>query len=53
MDTDKELIINETRCEVVDGKIKEVGNKVGVPGSIHQEAMKRYEEMLYLPLARK
>ncbi len=53
VDTDKEFIINETRCEVVDGKIKEVGNKVGVPGSIHQEAMKRYEEMLYLPLARK
>lgn len=51
VDTDREFIINDTICEVRDGRIKEVGNKVGVPSSIHQAAMKRYEEILYQPLS--
>lgn len=53
VDTDREFIINDTVCEVRDGMIKEAGNKTGVPSSIHQKAMKRYEEMLYLPLSKK
>lgn len=53
VDTDGEFIINDTVCEVRDGRIKEAGNKVGVPGSIHQAAMKRLEEMLYVPLSKR
>lgn len=53
VDTDREFIINDTTCEVRNGMIKEAGNNTGVPGSIHQKAMKRYEEMLYLPLSKK
>lgn len=53
VDTDREFIINDTVCEVRDGRIKEVGNKVGVPGSIQQAAMKRLEEMLYVPLSKR
>lgn len=51
VDTSREFIINETRCEVKNGRIKEVGNMVGVPSSIHNAAVKRYEEMLYQPLS--
>lgn len=50
VDTNKEFIINETKCEVVNGRIKEVGNNSVVPGSIYNEAVKRYEELLYKPL---
>lgn len=50
VDTSREFIINETRCEVRDGKIREVGNTVGVPGSIYQKALERYEQSLYTPL---
>lgn len=53
VDTDREFIINDTVCEVRDGGIHEVGNKVGVPSSIHQAAMKRLEEMLYQPLSQR
>lgn len=51
VDTSREFIINDTVCEVRNGRIEEVGNEVGVPGSIHQKAVKRYEELLYLPLS--
>ena len=53
VDTSREFIINETKCEVRDGRIKEVGNKVGVPGSIHQKAVERYEKWMYLPLSKR
>lgn len=53
VDTDREFIINDTLCEVRDGRIKEAGNKAGVPSSIQQKAMKRFEEMLYVPLSKK
>lgn len=53
VDTDKEFIINDTVCEVRNGRIEEVGNEVGVPGSIHQKAMERYEEWMYLPLSKR
>ena len=51
VDTSKEFVINGTRCEVRNGRIREVGNNGVVPGSIHAEAVKRYEEMLYQPLS--
>lgn len=53
VDTSREFIINETRCEVRNGRIEEVGNKVGVPGSIHQKAVERYEKWMYLPLSKR
>ena len=53
VDTNREFIINETRCEVRNGRIEEVGNKVGVPGSIHQKAVERYEKWMYLPLSKR
>lgn len=51
VDTNKEFIINDTKCEVVNGRIKEVGNNSVVPSSIYNEAVKRYEELLYQPLS--
>ena len=51
VDTDREFMINDTVCEVRNGRIGEVGNKVGVPSSIHQKAVGRYEELLYIPLS--
>ena len=51
VDTDKEFMINDTVCEVRNERIGEVGNKVGVPSSIHQKAVERYEELLYIPLS--
>lgn len=51
VDTGKEFTINGTKCEVVNGRIKEVGNRIGVPGSIYQKALARCEEMLYQPLS--
>lgn len=53
VDTNREFIINETRCEVRNGRIEEVGNKAGVPGSIHQKAVERYEKWLYQPLSKR
>lgn len=53
VDTSREFIINETRCEIRNGRIEEVGNKVGVPGSIHQKAVERYEKWLYQPLSKR
>lgn len=51
VDTDKQFIINETKCEVRDGKIGEVGNKAGVPNSIHRKALERYEGMMSVLLS--
>lgn len=51
VDTNKEFIINDTKCEVVNGRIREVGNNSVVPSSIYYEAVKRYEELLYQPLS--
>ena len=53
VDTSREFIINDTRCEVRHGRIEEVGNKVGVPSSIHQKAVERYEKWMYLPLSKR
>lgn len=50
VDVSRQFMINDTVCEIVDGKIREVGNKVGVPNSIHQKAVAEYEKYLYIPL---
>lgn len=50
VDTSKEFIINGTKCEVKNGRIREVGNTSVVPSNIYNEAVKRYEENLYRPL---
>jgi len=39
-------VINGTHCELVNGKIREVGNDYVVPSSIQQKAVKRYEESM-------
>lgn len=51
VDTTKEFTINETRCEIRNGRIMEVGNNNVVPSSIHNVAVKRYEEMLHQALS--
>lgn len=51
VDTDRQFIINETTCEVRNGRIGEVGNRVGVPGSIHRKALERYEAMMSVLLS--
>lgn len=53
VDTGREFTINETKCEVVNGRIREVGNTHVVPSSIYNNALKRYEEMLYIPLSQR
>lgn len=53
VDTGREFTINDTKCEIVDGRIREVGNTHVVPNSIYNNALKRYEEMLYIPLAQR
>ena len=39
-------MINGTHCELVNGKIREVGNDYVVPSAIQQKAVKRYEERM-------
>lgn len=51
VDTEREFIINGTRCEVSNGRIREVGNTYFVPSSIYDSAVKKYEEQLYKPLS--
>lgn len=51
VDTDREFIINGTKCEVRGGRIHEAGNRWVVPSSVQNEAIKKYEEMLYRPLS--
>lgn len=51
VDTDKQFQINGTKCEVRHGRIKEAGNRFAVPSSIFKEAMRKYEDALYMPLS--
>ena len=46
VDTSREFVINGTHCELVNGKIREVGNDYVVPSSIQAAAVKRYEERM-------
>ena len=52
VDTDREFVINGTRCEVKDGRIKEVNaNRSGAPNAVYEKGLKRYEESLLVRLA--
>lgn len=51
VDTDREFVLNGTKCEVRGGKIHEVGDKWGVPGAVRDEALKKYEEEMMRPLS--
>jgi len=46
VDTSREFIINGTHCELVNGKIREVGNDYVVPSTIQRAAVKRYEKRM-------
>ena len=50
VDTSREFVINGIHCELINGKIREVGNDYVVPNSIQQAAIKRYEEKMAEPL---
>lgn len=50
VDTGREFIINDTRCEVVNGKVREVGNNYLIPSSIREKALERYEQQQYTPM---
>lgn len=54
VDTDKEFMINQTRCEVRDGCIREVnGNRSGASNASYEKALKRYEETMLVCLVDK
>ncbi len=51
VDTSREFQINGTKCEIRYGKIKEVGNRFGIPSSVFNEAVEKYEKFLYTPIS--
>lgn len=51
VDTDREFVLNGTKCEVKNGKIHEAGNRWGVPGAVRDEALRKYEEEMSRPLS--
>lgn len=51
VDTDREFILNGTKCEVRNGKIHEVGDKWGVARAVRDEAIRKYEEEMLRPLS--
>lgn len=51
VDTDREFILNGTKCEVRNGRIHEVGDKWGVARSVRDEAIRKYEEEMMRPLS--
>ena len=51
VDTSKEFKINNTLCEIRDGKLREVENTYVVPSTVYDTALKKYEEYLYMPLS--
>lgn len=53
VDTSREFQINGTTCELRHGRIAESGSRFGIPGTIYQEAEKKYEQFLYEPLSQR
>lgn len=51
VDTDREFILNGTKCEVRNGRLHEVGDKWGVARSVRDEAIRKYEEEMLRPLS--
>ncbi len=50
VNTEEKFIVNKTRCEIVNGRIREVGNIWCIPSSMYNAAKRRYEELLYQPI---
>lgn len=50
MDLSKEFTINETKCVVEGGNIREAGNKWVIPSTAHDRALEEYEQWLSQPL---
>ena len=51
VDTDREFVLNGTKCEVRNGKIGETGNHWGAPRAVREEAIRKYEEEMTRPLS--
>ncbi len=51
VDTDREFILNGTKCEVRNGKIREAGSHWGAPRAVREEAVRKYEEEMLCPLS--
>lgn len=51
IDTSREFTLNDTKCVVQNGMIRESGNKWVVPSSIYNKALRQYEEYLSQPLS--
>ncbi len=49
-DLSKEFTLNDTKCVVEGGQIREAGNKWVIPSTVHDKALKEYEEWLSQPL---
>ncbi len=52
VDVTREFTVNKTRCHVVDGRIREVGNVTGTPLSIYKEAFERHVNHKNIPLTK-
>ena len=53
VDTDREFILNGTKCEVRNGKIREAGDRWGVARAARDEAIRKYEEEMSRPLSQR
>lgn len=51
VDTDREFILNGTKCEVRNGKIHEADSRWGAPRAVREEAIRKYEEEMLRPLS--
>lgn len=51
VDTDREFVLNGTKCEVQNGKIREVGDRWGVARNVRDEAIRKYEAEMSRPLS--
>lgn len=52
VDTTKEFTLNETRCHIEDGRIREVGNVDGMPLSMYRLTRQQNHIRLEKPLRR-
>ncbi|MBQ2799778.1 MAG: hypothetical protein IJF03_00135 [Lachnospiraceae bacterium] len=46
VNTEETFTVNKTQCEIVNGRIREVGNMWCIPSSMYNAAKKRYEELM-------
>ncbi len=50
VDTSREFVLNETRCHIVDGRIREVGNVDGMPLTMYRRTRRENHIRLEEPL---